>query len=52
MKKDCFGYRMGKCKVLTECVCEKRQCSFYKTKEQFEEDRERAEKHHRNKEAT
>lgn len=43
-KKDCFGYRMGKCKVLAELVCEKRNCSFYKTKEQFEREREEAER--------
>lgn len=42
-KKDCFGYRVGKCTVLTEMVCAKKDdCPFYKTHEQFEEDAERA----------
>lgn len=49
-KKDCFGYKMGKCTVLTDLVCSQGKCSFYKTREQYNRDREKAEK--RNKEVT
>ena len=43
MKKDCFGYKLGTCTVLTEPVCKDNKfCSFYKTKEQFNEDAEKA----------
>ena len=41
VKTDCFAY-MSKCKqcsVLTELVCRKRKCTFYKTREQFDADR-------------
>ena len=37
-KRDCFGYKMGKCSVLTELVCTQRECSFYKTRKQFHSD--------------
>lgn len=39
-KKDCFGYKTSSyCSVLTEMVCRKKgKCSFYKTKQEFEED--------------
>lgn len=39
VKTDCFGYRKGECRVLYELVCEKRECSFYKTCEQFMKDK-------------
>ncbi|MBE7036006.1 MAG: hypothetical protein E7403_01780 [Ruminococcaceae bacterium] len=39
IKKDCFAYRLGRCSVLTEMVCRRENCSFYKTKEQMEQDR-------------
>ena len=37
MKKECFGYVPGRkdCQVMTENICEKRKCSFYKTKENY-----------------
>lgn len=39
IKTNCFGYRCGQCTILTELVCMERKCSFYKTKAQFEQDR-------------
>lgn len=41
IKKDCFAYRLGRCSILTEMICRRESCSFYKTKEQMEQDRER-----------
>lgn len=42
-KKDCFGYKVsGYCGVLVEMVCKHRNCSFYKSKQQFKEDAKRA----------
>ncbi len=41
IKKDCFAYRIGGCSVLTEMVCRRENCSFYKTKEQARADREK-----------
>ena len=41
MNKDCFGYKAGKCTVLSEMVCVKKECSFYKTKDQYNSDREK-----------
>ena len=50
MKTDCFAYKMGKCTVLTENVCSKTECSFYKTPEQLRSDVIKAEKLlHRNR---
>ena len=43
-KTDCFGYKAGRCTVLTELFCTKEKCAFYKTKEQYDSDREKAEK--------
>lgn len=38
LRKDCFAYiEMGKhakCSALDEMVCEKKECSFYKTRKQ------------------
>lgn len=42
MNKDCFGYKYHSCTVLTEMLCKKGDCPFYKTKEQFNNDAERA----------
>lgn len=43
MKKDCFAYKMKKCTALTEIVCKDgSECPFYKTREQFNEDAEKA----------
>lgn len=45
MKTDCFAYQQ-KCKgcsVLTEPICKKRECSFYKTREQYDSDRKKYE---------
>lgn len=40
IKKDCFGYRNPeRCGVLSEMVCKNKNCSFYKSKEQFIKDR-------------
>ena len=44
VKKDCFGYKMGKCTVLTDLVCSQGKCSFYKTREQYNSDRIKYEK--------
>ena len=43
IRKDCFGYTPGKkeCQVLTETICASGKCSFFKTKAQFLEDREK-----------
>ena len=37
-KRDCFGYSSinNRCSVLTETVCKKEECRFYKTKKEFE----------------
>ena len=45
-KRDCFAYLKDKerCRILTELVCAERDCSFYKTKDQFNEGRKDAEK--------
>lgn len=45
-KKDCFSYnaKCGRCTVLTETVCKKRECTFYKTQEQYDNDRKKYEK--------
>ena len=34
-KTDCFGYDTDKCecKVMTELLCARKKCSFYKPKE-------------------
>lgn len=43
-KTDCFAYngvRNKRCSVLTEFVCMKRECTFYKTREQYEEERKK-----------
>ena len=42
MKTDCFAYKSKhKCWALNELVCKNRKCSFYKTKEQYEEERKK-----------
>jgi len=38
VKTDCFGYRCGECGVLYELVCKDKNCSFYKTREEFRRD--------------
>lgn len=45
MKTDCFAFmkKCNKCSVMTETVCKKRECSFYKTKEQYETERKKYE---------
>lgn len=30
IKVDCFAYNNGNCTCLTELVCSKKKCSFYK----------------------
>lgn len=45
MNRDCFGFTLSKCTALTEMLCKDgRHCPFYKTKEQFAEDAEKARK--------
>ena len=46
IKVDCFGYNLkaGKCAIMTETICKKRECSFYKTQEQYQEDKKKYEK--------
>ena len=41
IQKDCFAYRLGRCSILTEMICRRENCSFYKTKEQMDTDREK-----------
>ena len=45
VKTDCFAYqeRCKQCRVLSELVCKKRECTFYKTQEQYDSDRKIAE---------
>ena len=48
VKTDCFAYQEGKvdeyaCSALTKLYCRFEKCSFYKTKEQFDEDLRKAE---------
>ncbi|SHF44092.1 hypothetical protein [Caloramator proteoclasticus] len=38
--KDCFAYRNRRCLILNSKDCH--QCPFYKTKEEFNEDRRKA----------
>lgn len=40
VQKDCFGYHMGRCRIMTELICKRNDCSFYKSKEQDRKDRE------------
>ena len=37
IKENCFGFNCSKneCRVLTELVCSKKECAFYKTHEQY-----------------
>ena len=37
IKEDCFAYNgeTKECKALTELVCKKEECSFYKTKAEY-----------------
>ncbi len=39
--KDCFAYRIGRCSIMTEMICRRESCSFYKTVEEMERDRKR-----------
>lgn len=43
VKKDCFCYSNinNRCSVLTETVCKKADCRFYKTKKEFEKGNKR-----------
>lgn len=42
-RKDCFAYKIsGYCSALTDMVCIKGDCSFYKTRKQFKADEEKA----------
>lgn len=41
MEKQCFAYRNGKCKVLKVKKCEGENCSFFKTKDQVDEDQKK-----------
>lgn len=43
VKKDCFGYQVltGKCSVMNELECSRGACAFFKTRAQFEADREK-----------
>jgi hypothetical protein len=41
-KKDCFAYNGKECKDLNDLYRKYQHCNFYKTKETFEFDRQRA----------
>jgi hypothetical protein len=43
IKTDCFAYKNKKCKILKELFCSKEKCAFYKTQNQYELDRLKAE---------
>ena len=40
IKTDCFGYdkRICQCKIMQDMICRRRNCSFYKTWEQYTAD--------------
>ena len=38
MKTDCFAFKNHECTILLEMYCLHGKCSFYKTKEQYEQD--------------
>ena len=40
-KKDCFGYKSGRCTALHELLCRYGECSFYKPKEVYEAEQAR-----------
>lgn len=44
MNNDCFAYKSGECRALTEHVCWKSECRFYKTDAERAEGRSKAEK--------
>lgn len=37
-QRSCFAYHPKQCRVLTEMLCKKKKCPFFKTREQFIED--------------
>ena len=40
--EDCFGYIYGSCHVLKSLYCStKKECPFFKTRMQFEEDKKK-----------
>lgn len=39
-RADCFAHRKDGCSVLNKTICRERECSFYKTAEQFQKERE------------
>ncbi|KAB2953735.1 hypothetical protein F9B85_03710 [Heliorestis acidaminivorans] len=41
-ESNCFGYYKGKCQILNVRKCQDPECAFYKTKKQFEQDRQKA----------
>jgi len=52
---DCFAYKSfnsarSKCLVLTEMLCSKKKCPFYKTKEQYDKDIKMLEERRKQKE--
>lgn len=46
IKTDCFGYNKAnkKCTVLRDTYCRKEECVFYKTREQYQADKEKYER--------
>ena len=43
IKTDCFGYRSNHvCGALSEMLCARKECPFYKTAEKFAEDAKKA----------
>ena len=41
MKETCFAYKKGKCNVLKVKQCQGEECPFFKTREQFGEDKKK-----------
>jgi hypothetical protein len=35
VKKDCFAFKNGDCIALNDLYCAKEKCSFYKSKEEY-----------------
>ena len=43
-RTSCFAFVNGDCTLLNECVCERKICRFYKTRQQIDEDNEKTQR--------
>lgn len=39
--KNCFAYGRFCCRILTERICDNRECTFFKTHKQYRDDMEK-----------